>query len=116
MHHDAAIALAFAGRDVFERKAMEKNQRIALIAMLAGMTCVLHVLFFEWTADMDSPNASKIFSNLFCDRNERDCFRIFYDIATHSSSLLSVFVGLIVPRILLGVAGFMWLGMHDPKD
>ena len=84
--------------------------------MIAGMACVLHVLFFEWTADLNSPNASAIFSNLFCERYERDCFRIFYDSATHTSSLLSVLIGLVVPLILMGVAGFMWLGVSSPKD
>jgi len=91
---------------------MTQNQRIALVAMLAGMAFVLHALFFEWATDWDPPGASYIFSSLTCEFIESGCLRIWYDSATFQNFLLSVLLGIVLPLVMLCGAGYVWLGAN----
>jgi len=96
---------------------MTKNQRFALIAMLIGMSFALHVLLFEWTTAWDPPGVHHIFSAFSCEFLEPDCLRIYYD-ATFEGPLLSVFLGIVLPLVMLCGATYMGLGKESshPKE
>ena len=95
---------------------MNRNQRIALLAMISGMAFVLHSLFFEWSTD--SQSWSHVFSSLLCDEHERNCLRIWYDIHTFQHSMLSILLGIVLPLLMLCGACYLWLGIEpsDPKN